>query len=587
MELKELMANQEVPNNLEPYIGDVCTTKEEYQDSGFSKPMVLDINAKVYVDKEQTMYVSFLEDGDKIGFFTQGKSFLEKTRNKQNKFKVTRHVDLSQIGGERMENNFSPEALREKLKAQAAKGTDSIPMPTPGAQTPMNTFGGTATGETHHNSNSNKEANEAYREMITAQTKGVELSNAVALMAFNKMYGSCIGHITSNDEQIGFGYKAEDLKDSDGNYKTVPSASPEVKAEALKGGTPAVADRERRYSLRLKDQKPGKHVGTVLGVPTGGFVDILSLRGSSNEEVKYDGKNTDIKYVLSDVDKTIVLVSLYFGGVIKESKETFGQYASSMIVDSKPATKINKTTNVAETVHRMRLKPANKRPSLIVPGAYLPIKTYETVNITESVQEDKIADLNKGQFSKLFKVTKGSAYTIASRLSPEFEQLVSRDTKTGLITSKYFSNNSDRKLPEVTSYYDKTKKLDVINIPLHKEVPKKSKPEEMRLELVSYSVLDKKCETDPAYAAKTSLNSGKFTSFLQACGGVITADSLRGLVKAKSNSGQVISEDMSRKFVMKYITERGGLSTQVDGISNKVSLDDIIEVVSTAKLGNQ
>ncbi len=381
---------------------------------------------------------------------------------------------------------------------------------------------------------------------ITTAIADVELADITELSIFNRNYGALYGHITANDEAIKFGTSTKKVIDPvTKKYKLVETATQDIKDRYARGEDISDIDDtnfETELVLTRRHVAPGKVLGSVIAIPEGGFKAMSELRSSN--KISPDASKTDVKFFLYNIDEAMQIIVNLFDSQIPEAKETYMDAASVVKVATRNSTKKDKDTGLSVTTTKFILK-AEGRSNLVVPTAYLPIKTYKTVSLDGAISEEDAQLLALSSFHNLYTEYKGSSKH--AKLRDEDRGLISK-TPEGVFASEYFKADASARLAlKVKPYYVKDKEavLEHLEIPVKKNMSKDASKTTYR-----YVTFDCTGNTEGEGATLNSLalaaSGRKFSTFYNAVGGaeVLNKESLSGLkAKKKKKSDESNATD--------------------------------------------
>lgn len=384
---------------------------------------------------------------------------------------------------------------------------------------------------------------------ITDVLRNKQVANPFGLQMWNRAKGRLVGYVVNQDARIEFTTKSVPIV-RDGMNVLIPSAPAHVKEQFTRGDKVAREYLQTEYTLGVRQTKPGKVVGMVLTIPVGGFIDLIKFREPG--DLRADESKPELKTLLLAKDVYPSFLEFYYGKGIIEHEATHGgaEAAGEVHQVQNPRYKRVENSPTNKNVISRVLK-TSKRKSLIIRSNYLPIKTYETIELGGNLTDEQIATLNTSSFYSLVnaKTPKNMTATKFELLSPEDKTKVQRGPNG--ITSRFFTNNaSERVNIEVKPFYDKDADfLDKLEIPVKVERITKDTGN-VTYRYVTYSTVDEKVINDPNLRNKASLYSGRFQAFLSAAGDAVNLDSLRDLVR-RSTRGGAATASISNEDVIK------------------------------------
>ena len=143
----------------------------------------------------------------------------------------------------------------------------------------------------------------------------------------------------------------------------------------------------KEAAFSFKNTKPGKAKGIIFTIPAGTDLPLTSIGRASAD--KYDLEDKTLVTHVLDYNAALLYLAYNFADHIRESEELLGNGAGTLTVVHSFS-----TNKEGATLHRDAIKP-EKRKSLLVPGNYFPLKTFDTISTQDLTEENKgILNLN-------------------------------------------------------------------------------------------------------------------------------------------------------------------------------------------------
>lgn len=215
----------------------------------------------------------------------------------------------------------------------------------------------------------------------------------------------------------------------------------------------------KEATFKFQNAKPGKAKGVIFTIPAGTDLPLTTIGRASSEKYNLDDK-TLVTHVL-DYNAALLYLAYNFADRIQESSELLGGRASTLYV-----THTFSTGKDGATVHRDVIK-ANDRKSLIIPGNYFPLKTFETVSTQDLTDENK----------KILNLNVEKAYVAYLNRTPDKKAQMSDAEKAKfkleddkVVSSVWFNEGA---AINVTKYDDPSESVTNVRIPVVEQVPNK------------------------------------------------------------------------------------------------------------------
>lgn len=283
---------------------------------------------------------------------------------------------------------------------------------------------------------------------------------------------------------------------------------------------------KRVLTLKIREGKPGKPCGAIVRVPA--FLKGCSLMDFTKSVALEGAKSTDTAtaievFTMTDFEQKLALVD----GKISEAEETAldgGKPGVLELVTTYPRDTSVSTDgtliNQGFVFSKKLVREGNGNRTPLHDRNYLPLTTYETVNISEAIPEDKLEALNDYTFGPLFGTKQNNKQTISKYESLlEEDKIHIRKDENGHITSDYITNDAARRVQnlKVTAFYDKNIERPSLNIAL-KARSIKTDGTPGTPQFIRYTATSEEKMKDPDYFAKSSLGNGHFDHIISLVG---------------------------------------------------------------------
>jgi hypothetical protein len=221
--------------------------------------------------------------------------------------------------------------------------------------------------------------------------KSVEGSvNAPAEVTRNNfIYGRLISFITPSDDTIRLSVVSTNKLDENNKPILDPTVTDQAVIDKYNSGEGRVASKYllKEAAFSFKNTKPGKAKGIIFTIPAGTDLPLTSIGRASAD--KYDLEDKTLVTHVLDYNAALLYLAYNFADHIRESEELLGNGAGTLTVVHSFS-----TNKEGATLHRDAIKP-EKRKSLLVPGNYFPLKTFDTISTQDLTEENKgILNLN-------------------------------------------------------------------------------------------------------------------------------------------------------------------------------------------------
>lgn len=469
----------------------------------------------------------------------------------------------------------------------------------------LDVFNGTESKETPNNTadeerkakeERDREKKTKLEQMISSDVEGIKLADITILSEFNRRHGRLIGYITLNDSLIKFGTSTVILKDPVSKKPRLSAnASPAVR-DAVNRGQSIAGYAKTNFvtetSLTKKQTTPGKVLGTVISIPEGGNIPLADL--FAQDRVKPDETKKDKQFLLLDNDESIQVISQLFNGVIGEDEETFGDQATQVKVNLKIVDKVNED-NMPLPLKKFALKPL-KRSNKMTENSYLPLKTFKTVRLSDTLTEEQAAELAKSSFRHFYQVSIKASGKKIEVLRPEDKALINQ-SEDGKFSSKFFTPDVSSRIPlEIKPAFtsDKEAKLQVIDIPIKEERPSKN-GNNPTFKYIAYDCLGKldTVEAKELNSLAQAKAGKRFSVFYNAAGGeaTINEESLKN-IKPRRRSNSSKNDEIDNKTIRELLAASlqgrdGALKDEKAPTVSKESLEVKLYKARTALSGEE
>lgn len=351
---------------------------------------------------------------------------------------------------------------------------------------------------------------------------------------FNRDNGGClVCLVTDKDARV----QASAKKAS--SSKVRGGAGADFEAAGASDAATSTEGTDNSSVLSFSQSTPGKILGGVVRIPTGGFFTISELdSGEKNGqplEVDYDRK--DLKSMLLDDETLKAFVAYAFNSQIPECKETYGPNAGTTRVQVNTRDRKDRKTKELKSYTEIVLK-TDRGGKVLSPNAYFPIKTYETIAVNDKLTQEQVDVLNLSAFYSLFNKTKSATAEPAAKLRLEDRRLIDRVDENGVVryTSEYFKADGTGLGINVRPWYGA--KSDVLSnpeIPV-KEIKRNEEKGTQRAVVKTINCL--KDQGAPGYNELSSLTSGRFDNVIEQSNGELNLESLKKTFGKEAKGGK-------------------------------------------------
>lgn len=277
---------------------------------------------------------------------------------------------------------------------------------------PMNDFGGDPTAVTTGNAattDSETKKNEADAKITAIKSYiascGKTVRDNCRVYTFNQQHGRLKTFVTRTDKAVKVSFVSKCKLDAQGNKILKEGASPEDirKHEAfLKRAKDDTKTRDaaasafvKEKTIAIREANPGKIVAMVLGVPEGGFVDYgdLTQAGATDDMIDIDTSKTTERIIMLDREAGLQFITDYFDGKILEDEKIVGPSAAWINLQYKVDPKAEEQNKII-AIMKVARKPGEVggRKKVLTASNYIPLKVYDTVNVSEiKTAEDAVA----------------------------------------------------------------------------------------------------------------------------------------------------------------------------------------------------
>lgn len=416
--------------------------------------------------------------------------------------------------------------------------------------------------------NTKKESEPVLNEAITAALNKTEVAKPALLQIHNKAKGKFFGYIVNQAERIEFSLRKTAVK-INGEKQLVPGAPPGVAEQFRMNKKIDPSYLRYEFTLGVRQTRPGKILGVALAIPLSGYIDNMKFR-EGGLVLGPEGDDHTLKHLVLSADQYATFMAQYFGQGIAEDPATHGSYAGLLKLEPTATRKKVKGKYTGVTTYNRKLKSVG-RTSLILPNNHLPLKTFETVDVSKGrLDASTLADVNRSAFHHIVNasVPKNMTMTKYEAMNEEHRAKITKIDATTIESTFFTAKDAEREKLDVKPYYDpKGESLEVIKIPIKREAVKADgTPGPFRY--VSYNTLDDAIIKDEQLKNKASLYSGEYDAFINAVGtDLINVESLRELTRktggSKRNSKKEVF-DPEKMLKMELNLASGALSEYLE-----------------------
>lgn len=396
-----------------------------------------------------------------------------------------------------------------------------------------------------------EEKPDTWNENVRETLNKIEAADSSRLQTYNFIGGKYFGGIVNNEEKVEFSLRRHIPKEN--GHKVLVSGVPDWVINANESNQ-KVDDQYYKVEFKLaaRQSKPGKLLGGVIAIPVAGLVNpTLFQKGGTvlepNESLK------GVRHLLLSAEEQVSFIIRYFGKQIKEAPETHGDFAGVLKVVPAGNRKKVQGQYVHASQYNRRLK-RETGSGLFVPGNYLPLKTYETIDATGVLKPEEENIVNVSLFNSMVTagVPKNAQITKFEAMNPEDKAKFIKAEDGDIQTAFFTRDTATREELTIAPYYDSKGKLDKYLIPVKRKKEKKDGTLG-NYTYVTYDCRDEAVLKNPADKAKTSLygTNPHYNQFLDAVGrDIVNEKTLRELTK-KSGGGRSKVEEFSAEEMLK------------------------------------
>lgn len=240
---------------------------------------------------------------------------------------------------------------------------------------------------------------------IDQTSSGKTVRDNYRVYTFNQQHGRLKTFVTRTDKAVKVSFVSKCKLDAQGNKILKEGASPEDirKHEAfLKRAKDDTKTRDaaasafvKEKTIAIREANPGKIVAMVLGVPEGGFVDYgdLTQAGATDDVIDIDTSKTTERIIMLDREAGLQFITDYFDGKILEDEKIVGPSAAWINLQYKVDPKAEEQNKII-AIMKVARKPGEVggRKKVLTASNYIPLKVYDTVNVSEiKTAEDAVA----------------------------------------------------------------------------------------------------------------------------------------------------------------------------------------------------
>ena len=239
------------------------------------------------------------------------------------------------------------------------------------------------------------------------ENSGKTVRDNYKVYTFNQQHGRLKAFVTRTDKAVKVSFVSKCKLDAQGNKILREDASPEdvkkhnafinrAKDDTKIKDAPA-ASFVKEKAIAIREANPGKIIAMVLGVPEGGFIDYgdLTKAGAADDVIEIDTSKTTERIIILDRESGLQFITDYFYGRIREDEKIVGSNAAWINLKYRVDPKSDEQNKVLTTMKIVR-KPGEVggRKKVLTANNYIPLKVYDTVNVSEIKSADEALALN-------------------------------------------------------------------------------------------------------------------------------------------------------------------------------------------------
>lgn len=311
------------------------------------------------------------------------------------------------------------------------------------------------------------------------------------------------------------------------------------------------------FRIKAREGKPGKPCGVIARIPA--FLKGCSLmdftKSVALEGAKTDSDATVIEaFTMTDFEQKLTLV----GGTILEAEETAlenGKAGEIELVATYPrdtsASTDGTLVNQGFVFSKKLVRVGNGNKTPLHDRNYFPLTTYETIDISGEIPDDKLKDLNQYTFNSFFSASKND-----KQVASKYEELDDDDKvhirrgKDGIIESDYITNDASRRVKDlkVVAFYNKDVERSTINLAVKTRSPK-SDGSLGSPQFIKYTAYAEDKMKDATYFAKSALGSSQFAHIVDLVGEEILNPTTLKEVFKRGSTSTTVSKKLSSSTV--------------------------------------
>lgn len=244
--------------------------------------------------------------------------------------------------------------------------------------------------------NAKKEETRKFNDGVRAKFAAASDKNVSApenVIRNNRLNGRLYAFITGTNDTVKVSVKSTPKMGPDNKPIPVAGATEEVKKAIRDGKRVPAKELEKEYTIGFTNSKPSAPKGVIIGTPVGTDLPLTSIGDPKAQEQLCDLSKTDIAFHLMSMDAAYAYVAYNYGDQIKESKESIGPKAESLVF-SRVITRSKKDPDDFKVRFAIKTeKPGTglKARALIIDENYIPMKLYQTVSLQDPSADDKKA----------------------------------------------------------------------------------------------------------------------------------------------------------------------------------------------------
>lgn len=352
----------------------------------------------------------------------------------------------------------------------------------------------------------------------------------------NKKFSRLVGYTVNSAEKTAFSFNKASVK-VDGNLVMADNLTASEQAQFKAKPIAKLAQKE--IIVKVKRKAAQGINGLILSFPQSGMKtpnDMVTEKNREDiKELEDSFKQPQVmKTILATKAQAVYLTSLLSGGQIKEHESTHPNNADTVKLGMEyvVVSERDKDTNQVTTkrVERSFLRKENKSP-LINETNFFPKKVVLEKGINQLTDKERV-DIQKGIFEKLFvaddKITK------YSMLKPEFKTMITKDEKSGNITTEYLKAGG-RGISVVNPYNEQEIPTPAVTVYMETS----NKEGKIRLKEVGYDNIGGKSFPKADIAEAVALDSFKnprYSTIIRVADGALTRDSLANFYSSQSSN---------------------------------------------------